>query len=333
MTKLQRITERQADAFLKRVFSRRSVLAALLKALFPEFRDIDIDDIARNYLLPQGDSELVQICHPDGGACQYDIVFKSLRPGYTSSRDCIVFNIEFQNKINPGYAIIKRGIYYSSKILCQEKGSLFEGSDYDGLRKVHGFWLCPRAPASSANSIRRYNLLESVTGEAVEQIASPKEDYDMIALTIVALNDDIPPKSDRGLRLLYTLINSTLPSEERERILKEEYSLETTTEEKQMHSFFYYQMKDCKKKGREEGRKEGRMEGRMEGREEGRMEGRMEGREEGEKLGLQKGITKAYRSITQNLLSLGKNAEEIQSLLAIPHEEVTSIIGTIQTGD
>ncbi|MBP5639105.1 MAG: hypothetical protein J6X55_06485, partial [Victivallales bacterium] len=119
----------------------------------------------------------------------------------------------------------------------------------------------------------------------------------------------------------YTLISSTLPPEERERILREEYSIETPTEEKQMHSFFYYEMKDCRKKGREEGR--------MEGREEGRMEGRMEG----EKLGLQKGIAKAYRSIIQNLLSLGKSAEEIQSLLAIPHEEVTNIIGTLQTGD
>ena len=266
-------------------------------------------------------------------------MFKSLRPGYTSSRDCIVFNIEFQNKINPGYAIIKRGIYYSSSILCQEKGSLFKGSDYDSLRKVHGLWLCPRASASNANSIRRYNLQETVEGEALEPTAPPQEDYDMMALTIVALNDDVPPKSDRGLRLLYTLISSTLSPEERVRILREEYSIETTTEEKQMHSFFYYQLKDCKKKGREEGRMEGREEGRMEGEKLGLQKGEKLGLQKGEKLGLQKGeklglqkgIAKAYRSIIQNLLSLGKSAEEIQSLLAISHEEVTSIIGTLKT--
>ena len=311
MARQYRITERQADAFLKRLFSRRQVIAALLKELVPEFRDIDIMDIARNHLLPLGDSEMVEICNTDGDSCQYDVVFKSLRPGYRSSKDCIVFNIEFQNKINPGYVIIKRGIYYSSNILSKEKGSLFKGSDYDGLRKVHGFWLCPRAPASSANSIRRYNLQETVEGEAVEQTASPREDYDLVTLTIVALNDDVPPKKVRGLRLLYTLLSSALSPEERERILWEEYSIKSTMEEKKMHSYFYYALKDCKKKGLKEGREEGL--------------------KEGEKLGLQKGIAKAYRSIIQNLLSKGKNEEEIQSLLAIPNDEFTSIISTLQT--
>ena len=223
MARSYRITERQADAFLKRVFSRRSVLAALLKELVPEFREIAIEDISRNHLLPLGDSELVQISNTDGGSCQYDIVFKCLKPGYTSRRECIVFNIEFQNKINPGYAIIKRGIYYSASILCQEKGTLFQNSDYDALRKVHGLWLCPRAPSCRANSIRRYSFQETMAGEAFEQTASPQESYDLMALTVVALNDDIPPKEDRGLRLLYTLLSSTISPENREQILREEY--------------------------------------------------------------------------------------------------------------
>ena len=47
-------------------------------------------------------------------------------------------------------------------------------------------------------------------GEALEANVSPQEDNDMMALTIVALNDDVPPKSDGGLRLLYTLISSTI---------------------------------------------------------------------------------------------------------------------------
>ena len=331
MARSYRITERQADAFLKRVFSRRSVLAALLKELVPEFREIAIEDISRNHLLPLGDSELVQICNTDGGSCQYDIVFKCLKPGYKSRRECIVFNIEFQNKINPGYAIIKRGIYYSSNILCQEKGTLFQNSDYDALRKVHGLWLCPRTPACRANSIRRYSFQETMAGEAFEQTASPQEGYDLMALTVVALNDDIPPKEDRGLRLLYTLLSSTISPKDRERILREEYSIESTMEEKKMHSMFYYAMKDSMKKGRMEGREEGEKLGLQKGEKLGLQKGEKLGLQKGEKLGLQKGIAKAYRAIVQNLLSMGKSKEEIQSLLAIPLKEVTSIIGTIQT--
>ena len=345
MARSRRITERQADAFLKRFFSRRPVLAALLRELAPEFRDMDVADIARNHLLPLGDSELVQICNTDGGSCRYDIVFRCLRPGHKSSRDCIVFDIEFQNKTNLGYAIIKRGIYYSSNLLCSEKGTLFEDSDYGGLRKVHGLWLCPRAPASRANSILRYNLRESVEGEAVAQAASPQDDYDLIALTVVNLNDDVPPKGDRGLRLLHALFSSAISPGERERILKEEYSINLTTEEKMMYSVFHYAMKDGKKKARREGEEIGCREGRKEGEKLGMEKGEKLGMEKGEKLGmekgeklgmekgerlgLQKGIAKAYRSIVQNLLVLGKSEEEIQSLLAIPREEVTGIIDTL----
>ena len=35
-------------------------------------------------------------------------------------------------------------------------------------------------------------------GEALEANVSPQEDNDMMALTIVVLNDDVPPKSDGG---------------------------------------------------------------------------------------------------------------------------------------
>ncbi|MBP5640794.1 MAG: hypothetical protein J6X55_15035, partial [Victivallales bacterium] len=152
-----------------------------------------------------------------------------------------------------------------------------------------------------------------------------------MALTVVALNDDVPPKEDRGLRLLYTLLSSTISPEDRERILREEYSIESTMEEKKMHSMFYYAMKDSMKKGRMEGREEGEKLGLQKGEKLGLQKGEKLGLQKGEKLGLQKGIAKAYRAIVQNLLSMGKSKEEIQSLLAIPLKEVTSIIGTIQT--
>ena len=42
-------------------------------------------------------------------------------------------------------------------------------------------------------------------GEALEPTASPQEDYDMMALTIVALNDDVPPEvGQRSSAALHT---------------------------------------------------------------------------------------------------------------------------------
>ncbi|MBP5640631.1 MAG: hypothetical protein J6X55_14200, partial [Victivallales bacterium] len=84
-------------------------------------------------------------------------------------------------------------------------------------------------------------------------------------------------------------------------------------------------------KGEKLGLQKGEKLGLQKGEKLGLQKGEKLGLQKGEKLGLQKGIAKAYRSIIQNLLSLGKSAEEIQSLLAISHEEVTSIIGTLKT--
>ena len=221
-------------------------------------------------------------------------------PNYKSSSDYHIFNLEFQNVIHPSYEIIKRGIYYGCGLLYAEKGTLFKNSDYDGLRKVHGIWICPRAPVHLANTISRYNLHEStLAGNVARQSVFKRDIYDMLELTFLYLNDAVPPQDNRALRLIYTLISSKIPNEKREKILKNEFSITSTMEEKEMYDLFYYAKLD----GRKEGKKEGKLEGRREGIMEGKMEGRKEGRIEG--------IAETYQSIIKNLISLGKAPEEI----------------------
>ena len=137
MSKDRKITEYQTDKYLKKLFSRRIVLAVLLKSFVSDFMKMEIEEIAYHCLIPEGKSERLQIINTDDGDnAQYDMVFRVRFPSEGNKPRVVLFNLEFQNKIHPGYQITKRGIYYICRLLSDEKGKQFKGSNYNSLEKV-----------------------------------------------------------------------------------------------------------------------------------------------------------------------------------------------------
>ena len=81
-------------------------------------------------------------------------------PNAASRQDRLIINLEFQNNLNPHCKIIKRGIYYASCLLVDEKEKLFQDSHYEDLKKVYSIWICPNSPKTIANSIHYYDISE-----------------------------------------------------------------------------------------------------------------------------------------------------------------------------
>ena len=261
MVSTRRIPKEQSDAFLKGLFSQRYVLAHLLKAFVPEFAGLDIHRIAHNCILPRGTSERIQTDSTDyGRGIRFDLIFRALPPNATDERDQLTFNLEFQNILNPGYEIIKRGIYYLANLLVEEKGKLFQGDHYNGLRKVYSLWLFPNSPRTIANSVCRYGIDGTLCEGSSKSLARRREDYDLIEMMAIYLNQAREPRPGTGLHLLHTLFSSSLSSEKRAEILEREYSIVFNQEKRKMFDMFHYAEENGIEIGKEIGLSEGRKE-------------------------------------------------------------------------
>ena len=278
--------EEQTDSFLKGLFSHRYLLAHVLKSFVREFMALDVQTIARDCILPRGTSERIQTDNTDyGGGVRFDVVFHALKPDAKDEFDQITVNLEFQNNLSPGYEIIKRGIYYMASLLVEEKGKLFKGDDYGGLRKVTSIWLFPNSPRRLANSVCRYGLAERLCEGREESLARRGEIYDLLELKTVYLNQAREPEEGTGLHLLHTLFSGSLSHEERAEILERNYSIVFTQEEKKMFDMFRF----AEERGLENGLEKGRALGLSEGKEIGLLEGKEIGLSKGKEIGLSEG--------------------------------------------
>lgn len=50
-------------------------------------------------------------------------------------RSVSFINLEAQADAEPGYSVLKRGIFYCGRMLSAQKGVEFERSEYDDLKK------------------------------------------------------------------------------------------------------------------------------------------------------------------------------------------------------
>ena len=58
----------------------------------------------------------------------------------------LIINIEAQNDYYPGYPLIKRGLYYCSRMISAQYGTEFTGSHYEQIKKVYSIWICINPP-------------------------------------------------------------------------------------------------------------------------------------------------------------------------------------------
>ena len=185
------LTEAQAryDAACKRLLSHKVFLAWILKSCLDEYKDSDIETI-ESYIedtpqvgeVPVGE-DATNRARPAGetvagrsteyrtlteGSVTYDIRFYAQAPRDGTLMEIIV-NVEAQNKYNPGYPLIKRGVYYVSRMISAQNGVDFKNGEYGKLKKVCSIWICLNAPKERRNSITRYTLREEqLVGNSVE---------------------------------------------------------------------------------------------------------------------------------------------------------------------
>ena len=177
------------DNACKKLLSEKIILAWIMKSCLPEYRDCTVQEIAEKYI--EGEPQISKIAvHQDE-----------------------------QLETAP---MIKRSIYYCSRMISSQYGTEFTNSHYEKIKKVYSIFICIDSPQYRKNTINYYSLQEQ---NIVGNVQEKKENYDLITAIIICLGDKKHEADSGILKLLEVLFSSKRGAEEKKQILQQDYNI------------------------------------------------------------------------------------------------------------
>lgn len=240
----------RCDAACKKVLSIKQINGRILKTVADEFKDIDEEEIIKcignietgtspvhadtTPLIATDDSEDTTETE---GTVRYDVKYTARVPG-SEGNISVIINIEAQNSFNPGYSLLKRGIYYCCRLISSQYNRVFSNSEYDKLRKVYSIWICTSPDKKHRNTIMKYSMLPTaLLGNSEELDSTDKPNYDMLDLIMICLDDNTYTKNNVSIskeqylvNMLSALFASGMNAAEKQKILSDDYNLKLTKE-------------------------------------------------------------------------------------------------------
>ena len=235
-------SDAQYDAACKRLLSERIILAWIMKSCLQEYQGLDVKEIAEKYIegqpsvgetpvYPDETNAASQIHGVSGedtsmyeGTVTYDIRFHAIAP-VSGELIRLIINVEAQNVFNPGYPLLKRDIYYCSRMISAQYGTEFTSAQYDKIKKVYSIWICMNPPENRRNSIIRYAIQED---NLVGGVREPVRDYDLLSVVMICLGNPGQDGEPDVLKLLDVLLSGETGQNEKRRILQEEFDIPMT---------------------------------------------------------------------------------------------------------
>ena len=332
------------DSAAKKLLASRKILAWILKYCVEEFKDSEIADIRDRYIIGTPEVALTPVLpdqtnalsHIRGestedatlteGKVTFDIRFRAVTPQEDPLE--LIINVEAQRSSHLTYPLMKRAVYYCSRLISSQYTVDFEKAHYEGVKKVYSIWLCMDTP-DGASGITRYRLTENQEYGAYRE---DRRNYDLLQVVMVYIGQGKRELGNRLLNLLEEIFKSKDSAKDKRERLQKEYQIDLNEDEEGMvdtmcnlsvgiferawnqgvtAGFAKGREEGLEKgleeghvKGLEEGRVKGLEEGRVKGLEEGRVKGLEEGREEGRAKGREEGRKELTRAFVMQLLGM-----------------------------
>jgi hypothetical protein len=251
--------ESQYDDACKRLLSNKTILAWIMKNCLTEYQGLSIEEIAQNcfaeepqvgkYTVHQDEApfhkkrknkngERIESAATEDstiqeGVVHYDIRFHAKVPS-THETINLIINCEAQGEKSPGYPLIKRALYYCSRMISAQKETIFTGSDYGKINKVVSVWVCLNPPEKIHNTITKYRIIEeNMVGNAKEI----PENYDLLTAVMVCLGNPNEENYEGLLKMLEVLLSNRREPQEKKKVLEEEFHIEMTKDmEEEVHN-------------------------------------------------------------------------------------------------
>ena len=132
---------------------------------------------------------------------------------------------EAQKSSKTSYPLIKRAVYYGSRLISAQKNTVFVNSHYEKIRKVYSIWIQMNAGKEKANTITEYSISEKNIVGAVKE---KKSSYDLMTVIMVGLGD--AQTADRPiLRLLDILLSAETKPDAKKAVLEKDFDIPMTS--------------------------------------------------------------------------------------------------------
>ena len=302
-------TDPRYDESVKRLLANKSILAVILKECVPEFKHCTTREIAEQYIegepqigevgiAPDETNRSGEVIHglntEDATLTEGSIRFYASAPGEDGLIGLII-NLEAQNRFNPGYPLLKRAIYYCSRMISAQYGAEFTKSEYGNIKKVYSIWICSNPPKDRRNTITQYSIREEqIVGEAKEEV----KNYDLMSAVMICLGEETDRNYSGLLKFLEVLLSDEKTAAAKKTILQNEFNVPMT----QTLETEVYQMCNLSQGAIEKGIQKGMQQGIQQGIGQGREEERIA----------------SVRNLMQNL---HMTAEDAMKVLNIPQED------------
>ena len=241
------------DRSVKRVLSNTPLLAPITKYTVREVKNysipmiekcIDADSIQVSQVFVEPGLTNRKILNdeleskiPGEGRAIFDIRFTITLPD--GSRTKIIINIEAQQKSNPGYSLLNRGIFYAARLISAQLSVEFtnDSSDkkqYDNMKKVYSIWICMNCPEDKKDSIINYSFEPHIIYQGNDKL-KVYENCDLMNITFIHLSGKPDQSHHRLISMLDTLL-AKMDAETKKKKLQEEHNLPMTIKlEKEMN--------------------------------------------------------------------------------------------------
>ena len=265
------------DAAAKKLLSSKKILAWILKYCVEEFKDCSIADIRDRYIIgiPETASvpalpdetnaagkigadrisgERTEDTSVTEGKVTFDIRFRAITP--RSELVQLIINIEAQRSRRTSYPLLKRAMYYVSRLISSQYGVDFDKVQYGKIKKVYSIWLCMDAP-DDRGGITRYRMQEE---PEYGNILDEKENYDLQQVVMVYVAHARADMENRLLNLLGELFVSEDDASRKKAELIEHYDIDLNENEERLVSTMCNLSVGVYVRGRESGILEGKIE-------------------------------------------------------------------------
>ena len=228
------------DAVCKEVLSEKGILANILLGCVSEFQHSTVDEIVRHCI--QGKPDVGTILVEPGGAVTriqseqtedktltegtvfYDIRFTARTPR-SGKPIRLIINVEAQNDFHPGYPLLKRAIYYCSRLISGQYGTVFTKSHYEKIQKVYSIWICTTPTQDWAYTITRYSMTEE---NLIGQAKAPRKDYDLLSTILVCLGTKRYTELTGILKMLNMVLLDNIDAGSKTKTLNDEFDVRVT---------------------------------------------------------------------------------------------------------
>ncbi len=336
--------EKQYDEVCKRLLSQKVILAHILKACVPEFKDATIEDITNKYIegIPEIGAHRVNPNEANAplitgnntedssineGKVVYDIIFNALAP-QNNELIKLIINVEAQRKTNLPYHVVRRALYYCCRLISSQYGREFTHSEYQKIKKVYSIWINTGVSKEAANTINSYSIKETnILGDYKLDPAI----YDIqTVITINTTSEQIEALENNIIKLLSVLLTDNLKPDTRMRILENDFNIPMTESIESGVSDMCNLSEgiglDKYEKGRAVGLAEGETRGRAAGLAEGETRGRAAGRAEGEARGRIAGVLESLKALIANG---NYPPEQAMNLLNVPQADRAKLLAQL----